>query len=80
MTDSEHLNLILILCSICLNEDVSELKLFVKVCSRHVDTEDFNKLLRKVMKILEVKRCGSVSCPDWLMNELFKLYKTDFVV
>ena len=31
------------------------------------------------MKILEFKRCGTVSCPDWLMNELFQLYKIDAI-
>ena len=77
MTDSERLKLILILCSICLRSDVSELKAFVSVNARYVSTNDFNKVLRKSMKILEFKRCGSVSCPDWLMNELFQLYKVD---
>lgn len=77
MTDSDKLKFILILCSICLNQDVSELKSFVKVSARYVDTEDFNKILRKSMKILEFKRCGNSACPDWLMNELFLLYKLD---
>jgi hypothetical protein len=77
MKDREHLNLILILCSICLKQDTFELKSFVRVSARHVDTNDFNKILRKAMKILEVKRCGTVACPDWLMGELFQLYKTD---
>lgn len=77
MTDSERLKLILILCSICLRSDVPELKAFVSVNARYVSTNDFNKVLRKSMKILEFKRCGSVSCPDWLMNELFQLYKVD---
>lgn len=77
MTDSDNLKLILILCSICLRQDIPELKTFVSVNSRYVDTGDFNKILRKAMKILEVKRCGSTSCPDWLMNELFQLYKID---
>jgi hypothetical protein len=80
MTDSEHLKLIFILCSICLKQDVPELKLFIKVSARHVDTNDFNKILRKAIKILEVKRCGSISCPDWLMNELFQLYKSDALI
>ena len=31
------------------------------------------------MKILEFKRCGTASCPDWLMNELFQLYKVDAI-
>lgn len=77
MTDSERLKLILILCSICLRRDVSELKSFISVSARYVDTNDFNKILRKSMRILEYKRCGTMSCPDWLMNELFQLYKVD---
>lgn len=77
MTDSEHLKLILILCSICLKQDIVELKSFIKVSARYVDTNDFNKILRKAMKILEIRRCGNVSCPDWLMNELFQLYKSE---
>lgn len=77
MTDSEKLKLTLILCSICLKQDVSELKTFVGVSARYVETNDFNKLLRKTIKILETKRCGKISCPDWLMNELFRFYKID---
>jgi hypothetical protein len=80
MTDSDKLKLILILCSICIEQDQVELKSFVKVCARYVDTNDFNKILRKSMKLLEYKRCGASSCPDWLMNELFLLYKKDVVV
>jgi hypothetical protein len=77
MNDSDKLKLILILCSICLKQERSELKSFIKVNARYVDTNDFNKILRKSMKILEFKRCGASSCPDWLMNELFYLYKLD---
>lgn len=77
MTDSERLKLILILCSICLRRDISELKAFISVNARYVDTADFNKILRKSMKILELRRCGTMACPDWLMNELFQLYKID---
>lgn len=77
MTDSERLKLILILCSICLRGDISELKAFISVNARYVDTTDFNKILRKSMKILELRRCGTAACPDWLMNELFQLYKID---
>ena len=80
MSDSEKLKLILVLCSICMSQNQEELNSFVKVCARYVDTNDFNKILRKSMKILEFKRCGSSSCPDWLMNELFLLYKKDLVV
>jgi hypothetical protein len=77
MTDSEKLKLILILCSICIEQDVSKLKNFIKVSARYIDNNDFNKILRKTIKITENKRCGTMSCPDWLMNELFQLYKSD---
>jgi len=77
MKDSEKLKFILILCSICLEQDLSELKNFVKVCARHMETEDFNRVLRKSMKYLDDKRCGEYSCPDWLMSNLFELYKLD---
>lgn len=80
MTDLERLQLILILCRICLEQDTTELQRFVKACARHLETEDFNKVLRKTMKFSEAKRCGQESCPDWLMSALFKLYKTDFAV
>lgn len=80
MSDSEKLILMLILCDICIKQDDLELRSFVKVCSRHVDTNDFNKILRKSMKILDGRRCGHQSCPDWLMNELFVFYKKDFSV
>lgn len=77
MTDSDKLKLILVLCSICMKQDLVELKAFIKINARYVDTDDFNKILRKSMKLMEQKRCGAVSCPDWLMNELFHLYKRD---
>lgn len=77
MTDSDRLKLILILCSVCVKQDRGELGSFVRVNARYVDTNDFNKILRKSMKMLEHRRCGAMSCPDWLMNELFHLYKVD---
>ncbi len=76
MTDLLRLKLILILCSIVVNKDKEKLKEFVKICSRHVTDPDFNKIMRKSLKILETQRCGSESCPDWLMNHLFDLYKS----
>jgi hypothetical protein len=77
MTDSDKLKLILVLCSICTKQDTTELRAFVKINARYVDTDDFNKILRKSMKLMEQKRCGTMACPDWLMNELFHLYKRD---
>lgn len=77
MTDILRLKLILILCSIVVNKDQLKLKEFIKVCSRHVTDSDFNKIMRKSLKILETQKCGADSCSDWLMNNLFELYKNN---
>jgi len=77
MTDKLRLKLILILCSITVNQDHAQLKEFIKICSHYVTDSDFNKIMRKSLKILELQRCGQTSCPDWLMNHLFELYKTN---
>ena len=77
MTDALRLKLIFILCSITTNKSRAELKEFVQVCSYHVSDSDFNKIMRKSLKILEFQSCGSESCPDWLMNNLFELYKNN---
>lgn len=78
MTDQEHLKMILILCSICVERDVKELEKFIKVSGSYIEDLYFNKILRKAMKILEYKKCGDISCTDWLMNELFVMYKKDY--
>tara|TARA_E500000178_G_C16892241_1_gene694049 strand:- start:298 stop:540 length:243 start_codon:yes stop_codon:yes gene_type:complete len=76
MTDVLRLKLIFILCSIATQRDQAKLKEFVQVCSYHVTDSDFNKIMRKSLKILEFQSCGGESCPDWLMNNLFDLYKS----
>ena len=76
MTDVLRLKLIFILCSITTQRDRERLKEFVQVCSYHVTDSDFNKIMRKSLKILEFQNCGSESYPDWLMNNLFDLYKS----
>lgn len=77
MTDELRLKLILILCSITVKQNISELKEFIQVCSYYVTDSDFNKIMRKALKILEGQRCGVESCPDWLMNNLFELYRNN---
>ena len=77
MTDELRLKLILILCSITATQDTIRLKEFVKVCSLHVTDSDFNKIMRKALKILDTQKCGVDSCPDWLMNNLFELYRSN---
>lgn len=73
--DRETLSYILILYSITLSSDYIELKRYVAVMSRIVETESFNKILRKTMKMLEGEICGKETCNDWLVNQLFSLYK-----
>lgn len=75
MTGRDKLEFVLILYDICLHQDIQELKLFIFVSSRYMETNDFNTILRKTMRLLENKKCGDVDGPDWLINELFKLYK-----
>lgn len=75
VSDSEKLKLILILCSICSKQDKILLTRYVYVVSRNIETEDFNKILRKAMKILEKVVFNGTSCQDWLINELFTIYK-----
>lgn len=75
MDDEKILKLILVLCTISIDQDSRRLTKFVTTNSIYVTTEDFNKILRKSMKILEPRTCGRTSCCDWLVNELFKLYK-----
>lgn len=73
--DNERLNLIFILCSICQKQDRLSLHKYVYVVSRNLETEDFDNILRKVMKIMEKVTINNVSGQDWLMNELFSIYK-----
>ena len=75
VSDSEKLKLILILCSICSKQDKILLTRYVYVVSRNIETDDFNKILRKAMKILEKVTFNGTSCQDWLINELFTIYK-----
>lgn len=77
MTDELRLKLILILCSVTVNKDHARLRELVQVCSYYVTDNDFNKIMRKSLKILETQKCGVESCTDWLMNNLFELYKNN---
>ena len=75
VNDGEKLKLLFILCSICSKQDKILLTRYVYVVSRNIETEDFNKILRKAMKILEKVTFSGTSCQDWLINELFTIYK-----
>ena len=73
--DIERLNLIFILCDICRKQDKIALHKYVYVCSRNLEENDFDSILRKVMKIMEKITTNNISGQDWLMNELFSIYK-----
>jgi hypothetical protein len=73
--DSELLKLILILCNICIKQDRFLLSRYVYVVSRNLENDEFDRVLRKSMKILESYKNGEISCQDWLINELFSIYK-----
>jgi len=75
ISDSDKLKLILLLCKICRDQDSIMLSQYMHIVSRGVETDEFNKILRKSMKIMENKSYNSQSCQDWLMNELFTLYR-----
>jgi hypothetical protein len=75
-THDELLSLMIILYSIALSQDVVELNRFVVVTSKIIGPEDFNKLLRRVMRMMGTNKCGGdTSCSDWLMTKLYELYE-----
>ena len=71
------LELLLILCKICLNCDKIALQSFIKYCSRFITDNEFTKLIYASMKILVKKNCGRYHCEDWLISNLYDIYKTN---
>ncbi len=76
-TPEEFLHMALILYAVCLKADITELNRFVVSTSKVIDSEDFNKLVRRVSKMLGKKQIlnGEVFCSDWLVNSLYELYQ-----
>lgn len=73
--DDELLKLIFILCDICIKQDRFLLSRYVYIVSRNLENDEFDRVLRKSMKVLEKYKIGDISCQDWLINELFSIYK-----
>lgn len=49
---------------------------YMHIVSRRLETEEFNRILRRTMRIMGDKTSsGGKMCQDWLMGELFTLYK-----
>lgn len=63
-----------ILCQITSSQNIVELNRFMVVASRVMGPDDFNQLLRRVVKMLGDRKCGEQQCSDWLMTKLFDLY------
>lgn len=75
LSAEELLSLMIILYEISLREDVVGLNKYVIVVSKIIDPADFNKLLRRVMKMMGNSQCGKTPCSDWLISKLYDLYK-----
>jgi hypothetical protein len=63
-----------ILYSITLSRDVMELNRLVRMISKVIGPEDFNKLVRRVIRMMGDTKCGEDLCSDWLMTQLYELY------
>jgi hypothetical protein len=76
-TPEEFFRMALILYVICTKADITELNRFVISTSKVIDSEDFNKLVRRVSKMLGKKQIlnGEIFCSDWLVNSLYELYQ-----
>jgi len=68
------LKYMVILYEISLNRDHEELKRFVKLISLVIDPEDFNKLLRRTIRMMGNSKCGRDLCSDWIMTKLYDQY------
>jgi hypothetical protein len=74
VTSDELLSLMVILYRICLDRDIVNLNRFVVVSSKIMGVEDFNKLLRTVVRMLGGSKCGDSLCSDWVMTKLYEIY------
>lgn len=68
------LKYMMVLYEISLNRDQEELKRFVKLISLAIDPEDFNKLLRRTIRMMGNSKCSRDLCSDWIMTKLYDQY------
>jgi hypothetical protein len=71
----ELLRYMVILYRVAKNGEVGELSRYLKHVSRVISPEDFNNLVRRVVRMMGTDRCGESLCSDWLMTSLYELYK-----
>lgn len=69
-TGDELLSLMVILYAISSRKDIIELNRFIIIVAKIIGPDDFNRMLRIVVKMLE----SNVSCSDWLMTKLYEIY------
>lgn len=73
-TPQELLELMIILHQISLRQDVFQLNRFLTMSAKIIGPEDFNRLLRRVIRMMGHSKCGQDLCSDWLMTNLYQLY------
>jgi hypothetical protein len=73
-TGDELLSLMMILYSISLKRDIIQLNRFITIVAKIIGPDDFNRMLRTVIKLMGEKKCGDMSCSDWLMTKLYEIY------
>lgn len=63
-----------ILYEVVKNQDINELNRYLKYVSKVISPEDFNNLVRRVVRMMGPDQCGGLLCSDWLMTSLYELY------
>lgn len=63
-----------VLYEVARRRDCFELSRFVKLSATEMGPEDFNLLLRSVVRMMGNTKCGPELCSDWLMTNLYELY------
>lgn len=65
----------MILYEIAKRRDFVELSRFVKLTSSVIGPNDFNLMLRTLIRMMGNGKCGDELCSDWIMTQLYELYK-----
>lgn len=74
MRSTEILQYMVILYQVAKSRDVNELNRYLKYVSKVISPEDFNNLVRRVVRMMGTDQCGDSLCSDWLMTSLYELY------
>ena len=75
MKSLEILQYMVILYQITKSKEINELSRYLKYVSKVISPEDFNNLVRRVVRMMGHDQCGNTLCSDWLMTSLYELYK-----